>query len=756
MLCVPIANYLKEAQGLPFFYTVGDDEYNNALTELKQAGLTVIRVSNFCSKDDKVPDIDELIDYFRTADVDYRDNKFVVIGLGEYLALCGNDEIISTLNRLKSTTLGGARVILLLRGISSYVADLASCDKKLVGQGRVSLSKSLSNLSATNILYATDIVSKKGIKWLLRNYEDGCTGNCLFSSNRSLPNSIIPITTVSGAYSTLRYVIKDFVLPEVYGTDELWEALLTQVQKHSNSFAKVFDQYNVADNWEDDIYAKCNGMQFRNWLYFISLKLNVTHIQNDYLRWVTENTDNWQNLKSNLLLLITKLSHAERSFQKMYDLRKKLLRDFPEADIAIFVKENSIVPEEEIYRLTDNTDIEKKQVITWIAKYGWSDACSYVYPLLSAYMQKYVFDCGALSGELTTYFENYKKQKLLNRLDPNFLEQVEAWGQSHKYARIQSRDGVIQSVSERQSAYLYWIDAMGVEYLSLVTELAKKKGLSIHIEIARAELPTITSINKNFFDRWDGEGKFKEERLDDIKHSEKGGFFFTSCEFPIHLASEIAVIENAINVAATKLAMHECKSFVIASDHGASRLAVIKRQEEKYCTDTQGEHSGRCCKAFSGCELKNCVEEKGFLILTDYGRFQGSRVANVEVHGGATLEEVLVPIITLKLKKQGYVDIRVLNSDNIQADRKQGTTVRFYISDVDDPQNISIVIDESRYKAIPADVSHYSVLMPNIRRSKNCTANIYDGDSLLGSVELKIRSKSGGIDSSFDSEFEDF
>ena len=42
--------------------------------------------------------------------------------------------------------------------------------------------------------------------------------------------------------------------------------------------------------------------------------------------------------------------------------------------------------------------------------------------------------------------------------------------------------------------------------------------------------------------------------------------------------------------------------------------------------------------------------KNGYTILADYGRFKGSRKANVEVHGGASLEEVLVPVITLKLK----------------------------------------------------------------------------------------------------------
>ena len=117
---------------------------------------------------------------------------------------------------------------------------------------------------------------------------------------------------------------------------------------------------------------------------------------------------------------------------------------------------------------------------------------------------------------------------------------------------------------------------------------------------------------------------------------------------------------------------------------------------------------------------------------------------------------MLVPIITLKLKKQDAVDVRVLNSDNIQADRKKGTTVQIYISDVDHPKNISIVIGTTKYKAVGDDSTHYTVLLEDIKRSKTCKADIYDGDNLLGNVEFKIKGKSGNVDSGFDSEFDDF
>ena len=58
MLCSAINNYISSVKGLPFFYVVGDDDYISTLEELKQNGLSIVRVSDFCSKDDKYPNID--------------------------------------------------------------------------------------------------------------------------------------------------------------------------------------------------------------------------------------------------------------------------------------------------------------------------------------------------------------------------------------------------------------------------------------------------------------------------------------------------------------------------------------------------------------------------------------------------------------------------------------------------------------------------------------------------------------------------
>ena len=308
------------------------------------------------------------------------------------------------------------------------------------------------------------------------------------------------------------------------------------------------------------------------------------------------------------------------------------------------------------------------------------------------------------------------------------------------------------NVGDKKSTFLLWVDALGVEYLSYIQARAKQRGLSINIEIARSDLPTITSINRGFYDEW-GENKDKEQRLDDIKHHDCGGFDYRKDKLPVYIASELDVIEDVLNYAATKLAFRECKQFIIASDHGTSRLAVLGQHSEKYETDTKGEHSGRCCKYFEDYDLMNSVSENGYIILTDYGRFKGSREANVEVHGGGTLEETIVPIITLSLKNQADVQIIIMKPDELIVDRKSGVQVSVYISDVESPKSVRMEIKGTSYEGKQTDGTHYTFALTDIKRSGEYEASIFDGSNLIGRVKLHIKGAVGSTKSDFDDLF---
>lgn len=753
MLCREVQNYISTAKGLPFFYVVGDEDYKFVLSELKQAGISVVRMSDFCVKDDKFPSIDELVDYFRTSDVDFRDNKFVVVGLGEYLALRGSAIAYNELLRLKNTTLGNARAILLLRGVHVQAEKIIRNDNKMVDQQRAYISDNkLTNVSITNMPADVGLVSKNGIKALLRALEEGTSGNVDVSTLLMLDNSMFPLATLKGAYSVLNRVVNSFAVESDVGTEDQWQRLLKDFNKCGKNMQTVFKEYKIDERIIDDIYSAVSGIEYRNWLVFLYFKLYLGQIQNSYLKLVVQETRTFEEFKTNLLMKITEYSHKDSGFRELYDERKRLLKSFPEADIAVFVKANEIDADESIYRLTDNTLLEKKTVVKWIAQYGLNEAISYVYPALFDYLKKYIFDSPVLAAELTEYFDAYKYQKVSNRISDDFTKLVEKYATGISYAQLPTRDNAIKSIDDKSNAFLYWIDALGVEYLSYITALAKQNRLSIHVDIVRSDLPTITAINKQFYEQWPKDRRYKETELDEIKHKDKGGYFFTDDETPIHIPAELDVIKKAMNTATMELGMHHYKSFVIASDHGASRLAVIKKQEIPYDTDTKGEHSGRCCKAFDGCDVPYKIEDNGFIVLSDYGRFRGSRPANVEVHGGASLEEIVVPVITLTLKKQASVQIKVMNPNDITADKHNGVILRVYISDVDSQDNVTLRYEDKSYKGVSEDGTHYTFALKDIKRAraKSYTVDLYDGSDPLGNISFNVKGKAAKVKDDFD------
>ena len=724
MICPEVGRYLESTKGLPFLYAVGDVAYTDILTELKQVGLKVIRVSDFCSKEDRFPDYDSLIEHFRTLDIDYKDNKFVVVGLGESLALKGTEEAKKILRRIKSVTLGNARVVVLLRGVAACLRDILAEDPRLMAKN---LGYIDSDCATCVLITNNRVIENKrcvGIKGVIAELEDGATGNIYTTLSIDLPNSLLPIKTIDNAYEALLKEFAELKVSEKYGTNEQWMRLLDMYRQKPNEVQQYFSEYK---NNENEIYDHIVGDTYRIWMYFVNLKMFSDQIQNSYLQYVIYDTNDAGELKDKILIDIIGIPHTDKRFKEYYQNRKRLLKSFPESELAYFVSENQVDPAGEIYNYTDTTVLEKRQIVNWISNNGWSDMISELYPQLGLYMKKYIFACGSISDQLTEYFELYKLQKIQNKIEDKFLELVDEYGKKYLYTKLPTRDSAINKIENKQATYLYWIDALGVEYLSYIIGMANKRGLSVKVDITRADLPTITSINKSFYENWPGDLKYKEEDLDNTKHKEKGGFFYTQDKTPVHIIRELEIIEKAIDAAVSSLALHKCKQFVIASDHGASRLAVIKEKENPHQTDTKGEHSGRCCKAYDEDNREYVVEENGYFVRTDYERYAGSRAANVEVHGGATLEEIVVPVITLSLKRNADVDIRLLNAEKITADRHDGTYIEVYISYVEQKENVTIMIEGNKYKAIAKDGKHFAVWLSDIKRQRSVLLNCLMG-----------------------------
>ena len=742
-----VRNYLSSSVKTPYFLAIGDGEYKGVKEKLTDLGLNIIRVSDYCRNNDRQPDIDGLLEYLKTADVKPNGKKMAVIGLGEYLALRGNSVTSSVLSQLKEMNLGTAKAVLLLRGITGLVKELHT-DPRFDGRRYSIADKTECEVSITIAAAGIGMSATPGMKALLTRLENGESGNLVVNTAVDMNDSLFTVNKISDAYHGIHFTFPKFNLPRSSGNKEQWSELLDELNQNSGSLTSVFEQHGFGDKMEADFYARIAGLEYRNWVYFIALKVKASTLSNSYLRFVVENTTQFDDFKGKVLNSIIDVSHTDKCFKTFYSERKVLVSNFPESDIADFVVNNRKDTKESIFRLTDGTLTEREEIIAWIVKNGIPSVLEANFPALSAYLKQHVFNCGELSDLLTGYFQSYKRQKVSNTLDDGFLAKVDSFARDRIFNRLSTRNEIIDKF-DKAGTYLFWLDALGVEYLAFISELARARGLSLSINIARAELPTITSINRGFFDEWPGSKKEKSDELDDIKHKDAGGYIFKNNQLPIHLAKELDIIRKVIDRAATELALRHYKRFLIVSDHGASRLAVLCRKEEKYETDTKGEHSGRCCKFFEPYDLPFAAEENGYLVLADYGRFKGSRAANVEVHGGASLEEVIVPIIELTLKN-GDIAISLVEK-NVTVDFRTGTEITLFSNTA--LKNVALILKGYRYPAVKIDNNHYKVALPDLKRAGEYPADVYTGDDLVGEILIKAQGKSGKVNNDFDDLF---
>jgi hypothetical protein len=744
-----VSKYILSDVHTPYFLFISDRQYASVLDELSVLGFICLKTSDYCGEDDKIPDIDELFESIGTADINVKNRKLAVLGLGEYLALRGSVEAANTLLRLKTRNFGGAKVVLVLRGLATQIAGLQA-DQRFDKRCFSVVDKADCGLSFTLAAPSAGLAALTGFKSMLSALENGRCGNIVVNTTVNIDNPLITVHKISSAYEGIKFAAPGFGVPHSCGTEDQWAELLSELNQNNGFLNEVIEKHGFTGDLEADFYSHVAADIFKNWLYFIVLKQRSAILKNSYLQFVINITSRFDDFKANVLNAIIDIPHTDKRFDRFYLERKALVEKFPESDIADFVVNNRKDPAESIYKLTDRTKTEREEIIAWISQNGLIPQIAAIYPALTAYMNTYHFNCGELSSLLTDYFDAYKRQKVLNKLEDEFLVHVNELAVTRKYNRLPARSDIIEKI-DKDDTFLFWLDALSVEYLAYISEKVRSRGLSISINIARAELPTITSINRGFFDNWTGpkNGNNGDKELDEIKHKEAGRYNFTKNKFPIHLAKELDIIDAVVDRAATELSLRHYKRFLIASDHGASRLVVLRCKEEQYQTDTQGEHSGRCCKKFEPYSLPFAAEENGYLVLADYGRFKGSRAANVEVHGGASLEEVVVPIIELTLKNSN-VTVKLVE-DSVMVDSRAGTAVTLFANVP--LENVSLVLNGKRYSASPSGENHYTVVLPDTRRAGDYPADVYAGDDLIGKIQIKAQGKSGKVDDAFDDLF---
>lgn len=567
--------------------------------------------------------------------------------------------------------------------------------------------------------------------------------------------AVYSITPAAGIYEALSAKYSDIAgaTEEKYGSDTQWGWLANQMKKHTSFSSLVCDVFGATTNLSAHI-ADVMGNTDKNQQWLLWLAMKVFGVQNNkYLTLVLNQCENVDSFAENCFMALVDVSVDDAMFSQYYTERKRLVEQLPEnlPLTSKFCEKLGIHQRDAIYYLTDSSDSERYAFVQYLDIYSYSrdevlKAAKRMSKSLAMYMQNFVFDTvntklpesdSGFRSELTDYFNAYKLQKLTNKIQPEFLDVVNSYALSRPYNKLQPRSSIISHM-DKKNVQLFFFDALGVEYLAFILAKCEEYGLVSEVAIGHCELPSITSKNKEFLQYFSDENWCKIDDLDEMKHHSQI-YNYQKCEYPIHLFEELDVIDEQLRRIQSMLVQGTIEKALIVADHGASRLAVRYGHEssEAISLEESGEHSGRCCPVDEDPKLQFAAYEDGFSVLANYERFKGGRRANVEVHGGASLEEVVVPIITLS-KRPDNIEICFVNSVIILKPRIIPELTLYSNIPLQKPR---ILVDGEYYEGeFVADKKHAKFELPKIKRKGTYHADIYDGDKNM-SVTLEFRAQ---------------
>lgn len=732
-----INKYLDSDSHQPIIVDVPDYGVLTNIKNTYDVGSNMfVMASKYCGQD-SLPQMDKMKD-----EVSRIKKRIFLCELSTYLKMEGEKDASQELFSLLDLSIDGRLVIITFN--SSHLLDFA--DPRPRDAGRVIIIDKQNTISLPTLYFVSPNLSSSfelcidGFKDLPKMVEEQEQQAIFISTKRGkteFPDSLYNIRSYSSSFELLSETNHEIgSLNAESGTEEQWAYLRREIEQQGGWMEVVRKSFGGVDNLPLNLGNFRHYPDNKKWLYFIALKICGAR-NTSYLADVINKSSTITNFFDRLYTTILDYDRKSKQFKSIYAERREILRKIklPIGTITDFCKQVQGKGEDAIFYLTDATRQEQELIIELLCKYPDfiydKDnllAITSIYPDLAAYLSAYDYK----EQLLTEYFSAYKFNKVTNKIRPEFMNIVHEQAVKRDYNSILQPRAFVLSKMNLTETKLYFVDALGVEFLSYIQDRLFSKDLEYRVELARCELPSITSQNKDFVDTFKAAGcpVIDIKKLDDLKHEGSSKYNYENTKLPIHLIEEFAIIDEVIKNVEDDLYAKDVKRVFIVSDHGASRLAVINESENKWEVSEKGKHSGRCCPIPEIDEkLEFATEENGYWCLANYDRFKGGRKANVEVHGGASLEEVVIPII--EIKKAGDKPKCQIDESTkvIVASYKIDAKIRLFIAR--DLDKVRICLNGQYYDATHSSQKYYyDVVMPGVRKGKY-SIDVYNDNTLI-------------------------
>lgn len=438
---------------------------------------------------------------------------------------------------------------------------------------------------------------------------------------------------------------------EELGTNEQWGLLLESISREG-SFEAAFCATMSINKYALSLFLRWNSYtDFQRWLLWM-----WTRLQSDesYAAACAKACTTMSDFVDELYCRIISC-RQDRNFGQLYDERKRLLSMMETVPTDRFWSEVSELQSiDALSCLTSLTDIERKTIFDIVSGFAFKDRGLVLPTLKRAYPQLYYYlqndqlpNSAGLSPEHEKYFSEYKWLKATDTITGDFISKVKriALEKGASVFQMKPRNHYVSKHYDDHSIILF-VDGMGIEYADYLANLFSdldEHQYSVTVEAGFCVLPSVTGINKDFLDgRKTAEPPVRE--LDEMKHSNN---------VPSESLIKQFRILDGLKDRALGLLVGDTRRVIITSDHGTSRLAVKVRNTEFDNPYPKPENIevykyGRFCEGTKDePDYPTAINYNDHLIFADYSRFIQNGAPIDEIHGGASLEEWIVPIITI-------------------------------------------------------------------------------------------------------------
>lgn len=645
------------------FFLNNLETYYAFIKKLSDKADITIRLSDerFCKGLDTVPDLKALIKFLN----ENKDKDILIPHLAEYLRIGEITEknsacIYSILNRHVHSKKRVWIPIFLAKGLFQKV--VGSLDEERFGHFIIEIDDNPNDFAATaySKIFAKQkgIVSAVGIREWLSLWDDHKIKTGMSFATRQInqitsSNGDYTLKTVADPFEFIKNSLVDenVKLKKQLGTEEQWISLIPFVEPNSTmdeiiSHAlnmQFFDPKHILGIWHS-----CSDNE--KWMFYLWYKLGLNK-SSDYISFSVENSINYSNLLCSLECSIIDCQDNS-NFDDWIQQREEILRITEyNATSRTFIKKFDRISDTRIKLkiLTGRTHEERTKILEIISRAlnegktidDFKTLLQEKYPDLLQYLKPSAY----LSGELKEYFTEYKFNKITDKFSLSLSDtagQINCLDYKPRGATLHSlKNSVI-------SHHFLWFDGLGVEWIDMLLEKIKRIDSTVLLSeaiICTAVLPTITKVN---MDKADPEtiSEKKIDDLDTLSHIKD----VSDCNYLSIIAQQFELIGAFACKIVDTIKAHPDMEVIVTADHGMSRMAA------KGFHETEGIQPQSEAKVFNHgryCELPSenkstdsrLKKEGKILAFCTHNHFTLSGCAPGEVHGGATPEEWLVPVL---------------------------------------------------------------------------------------------------------------